>query len=148
MVSGGWQRSHSLHLALALVSLKARHAVLGLETESPLCCPGDHPIEFMVNYPPSPCQFLPSESGGPGRGACTAAPPTQEHRPLLLCTRPVSAPVTPQPVPSLQGPPLLEGGRLPREETDRPTPSSVHFGLRPGREGLSPPPSAGETQPV
>lgn len=37
-----------LHLALALVSLKARHAVLGMETESPLCCPGDHPIEFMV----------------------------------------------------------------------------------------------------
>ena len=48
MVSGGWQRSHSLHLALALVSLKARHAVLGLETESPLCRSGDHPIEFMV----------------------------------------------------------------------------------------------------
>ena len=38
---------------------------------------------FWVNYPLSPCQFLPSESGGPEWGACTAAPPTQEHRPFF-----------------------------------------------------------------
>ena len=49
MVSGNWQRSHSLHLALAFVSLKARLEVLGLKTESPLSVPpGDHPVEFMA----------------------------------------------------------------------------------------------------
>lgn len=72
----------------------------------------------------------------------TGAPAPPSVYQACICT------CDPQPVPSLQGPPLLEGGRLPREETDRPTPSSVHFGLRPGREGLSPPPSVGKTQPV
>ena len=52
-----------------------------------------------------------------------------------------------QPVSSLQGPPLLEGGRLPREEPDRPTPSSVHFGLRPGGRDFLHLPQRGKPSP-
>ena len=89
---------------------------------------------LWVNYPLYPCQFLPSESGGPGWGARTAAPPTKEHRPSSV-HHPCICPCDPPPVPSLQEPPLLEGGRLPREEPDRPSPSSVHLGLRLGPGG-------------
>ena len=101
---------------------------------------------LWVNYPPSLCQVLPSESGAPWRSCvgcppgcstCTGAPAPPPVRQACDCT----CGPQPRPQPPLTSPQAV-GGHTAMSLTGPLLPLYT-LDFAPGQEGLSPPPSVG-----